>query len=120
MTISQVIKKKRIRKKKRVFVPALRGSPYKKAVVLKLFIEKPKKPNSAKRKVLQAKIKETEKIIRCHIPGEGYNLNKHSLILVRGGRAQDLIGFRYKPVRGKLDLEGVKSRVTRKTKFGIK
>lgn len=120
MTLRQVLNKKRIRKQRRNLVPALNGCPYKRATVLKLFIEKPKKPNSAKRKVLQAKIKETEKIIRCHIPGQGYTLNKNSLLLIRGGRAQDLIGFRYKPVRGKFDLLAVENRVTRKTKFGIK
>ncbi len=120
MTLRQVANKKRIRKVRRNLVPALNGCPYKRATVLKLFIEKPKKPNSAKRKVLQARIKKTDKIIRCHIPGSGYSLNKNSLIMVRGGRAQDLIGFRYKPVRGKLDLLGVENRITRKTKYGIK
>jgi len=100
-------------------VPNLKQCPQKKGVVERVFIEKPKKPNSARRKVAKVKLK-GGKIITCHIPGEGHTLSKHSVVLIRGGRAQDLIGVRYKPIRGKFDLKPVEGRISRRSKYGIK
>jgi len=99
-------------------VPALMKCPQKKGVVQKVFIQTPKKPNSAKRKVARVKLC-NDRFISCYIPGIGHNLIKHSVVLVRGGRAQDLIGVRYKPIRGKEDFEVLRSRVTRKSKYGV-
>lgn len=120
MTIAQLIRKKKIRKKKRNLVPALQGCPMKRATVVKIFEQAPKKPNSARRKVAKVKIKSSGKQISCHIPGEGHNLTKHSTVMIRGGRCQDLIGVRYKPIRGLLSFEPLNSRVTRKSKYGVK
>ena len=119
MTFEQLKKKKRVRILKRCAVPALKKAPFRKGVVQKVYIEAPKKPNSAKRKVIKVLL-HTKRIIRCHIPGIGHNLSKHSVVLVRGGRTQDLIGYHYKPVRGKFDLAPVAGRITRRTKYGIK
>lgn len=99
-------------------VPALKKCPQKRGVVQKMFIQTPKKPNSAKRKVAKVKLS-TGRIISCYIPGIGQKLSKHSVLLVRGGRAQDLIGVRYKPIFGKFDLRPPTNRVTRLSKFGI-
>lgn len=119
-TIRQLVnrfpRKSKIRKSK---VPALERSPFKIGTVRKVFIEKPKKPNSARRKVVRVELR-NKRLITCHIPGIGHRLSKFSVIMVRGGRTQDLIGVRYKALRGKFDLDGVEGRTTRKTKFGIK
>jgi small subunit ribosomal protein S12 len=103
---------------KRTLVPALKACPQKRGTVLKVFEQAPKKPNSARRKVANVKLS-TGRIIRCHLPGEGHNLQHHSMVLIRGGRCQDLIGVRYKPIRGKYDFEPLISRVTRKSKYGV-
>jgi small subunit ribosomal protein S12 len=120
-TINQLMKTKshRIPKKKKCKVKALEKCPQKKGVVQKVYIETPKKPNSAKRKAIKVKLS-TGRIIACHVPGIGHTLSKHSVVLVRGGRCQDLIGVRYKPIRGKFDCKPVEGRKTRKTKYGIK
>ncbi len=120
-TIHQLTKKKstRVFKKKKNKVPALKSCPQKKGVVVKVYIEKPKKPNSARRKCLKVKLS-TKRIVSCHIPGIGSTLTKHSVVLVRGGRCQDLIGVKYKPIRGKFDCRPVANRVTRRSKYGIK
>jgi small subunit ribosomal protein S12 len=93
-------------KKRRSSVPRLNGCPQKKGTVLKVFEQSPKKPNSAKRKVARVRLS-SGKFLTCHIPGIGHNLQQHSVVLVRGGRCQDLIGVRYKPIRGKFDFESV-------------
>ena len=119
-TLRQLVRyNKRVPKVKKCLVPKLKKNPQKKGVVERVFTVKPKKPNSARRKVAQVKLVNKKTLI-CHIPGEGHTLTKHSVVLVRGGRAQDLIGVRYKPIRGKFDLKPVESRVTRRSKYGIK
>jgi small subunit ribosomal protein S12 len=99
--------------------PALEGSPQKKGICLRVFIRKPKKPNSAQRKV--AKLKLTNgKIIQAYIPGEGHDLKEHNMVLIRGGRVQDLPGMKYKCIRGKLDLKPVFERRQARSKYGVK
>lgn len=100
-------------------VKGLLKCPQRRGVVQRVFIQSPKKPNSAKRKVANVRLT-TRRIVRCHIPGEGHNLTKHSVVLVRGGRCQDLIGVRYKPIRGVFDFLPLRSRRTRLSKYGIK
>jgi len=117
-TIYQRVKGRISKKVDRTLVPALRACPQKRGTVVKVFEQAPKKPNSARRKVANVKLS-TGRIIRCHLPGEGHNLQQHSIVLVRGGRCQDLIGVRYKPIRGKFDFEPLLSRVTRKSKYGV-
>ena len=99
--------------------PALKGNPQVKGVVLKVFTKKPKKPNSAQRKLVKIKLS-TNLIIDAFIPGESHNLQEHSMVLVRGGGVQDLPGIKYKCVRGKLDLAGVGHRKTSRSKYGTK
>ena len=119
-TVHQLIKSKskRIYKKKKNKVPALKKCPQKRAVVVKVYIEKPKKPNSARRKCIKVKLS-TGRVVSAYIPGIGHTLTKHSVVLIRGGRAQDLIGVKYKPIRGIFDCRPVQGRVTRRSKFGI-
>lgn len=118
-TISQLCRRhRRITKRIRPLVPALCCCPQKRGVVQKIFIQTPKKPNSAKRKVAKVKLS-TGRIISCYIPGIGHKLTKHSVVLVRGGRAQDLIGVRYKPIFGKFDFVPPANRVTRLSKYGL-
>lgn len=120
ITIHQLISNhKRIPKKKKCKTKALNQCPQKKGVVTKVYIEKPKKPNSARRKCIKVKLS-TGRIISCHVPGIGHSLSKHSVVLIRGGRTQDLIGVRYKPIRGKFDCKPVLGRTTRRSKYGIK
>ena len=110
---------KRKDKKIKSKVPRLGSCPQKKGTVQKVFEQTPKKPNSAKRKVARVKLS-SGKLVTCHLPGIGHNLQQHSVVLVRGGRCQDLIGVRYKPIRGLFDFAPVKGRKTRKSKYGIK
>jgi len=118
-TIQQLLKNKVSRKKVKTLVPALVSCPQKRGTVVRVFEQNPKKPNSAKRRVAKVKLS-TGRHIRCHIPGEGHNLQQHSIVLIRGGRCQDLIGVRYKPIRGKFDFEPLITRRTRKSKYGVK
>ena len=119
-TLRQLVRYNRRRTKtKKCIVPKLKKCPQKKGVDERVFTVKPKKPNSARRKVAKVRLV-NNKVLICHIPGEGHTLTKHSVVLVRGGRAQDLIGVRYKPIRGKFDLKPVEGRVTRRSKYGIK
>lgn len=119
-TITQLLRRKRIAKRKKSHVPALKKCPMKKGTVVKILEQTPRKPNSAKRKIAKVRIKSTNRIIACHIPGEGHNLTKHSTVMVRGGRCQDLIGVRYKPIHGLFSLEPLTKRITRTSKFGVK
>lgn len=107
-------------KKQRCMVPGLIQCPQKLGSVVRVFEQAPKKPNSARRKVARVKIKHTGRLITCHLPGEGHNLSKHSTVLVRGGRCQDLIGVRYKPIRGKESFSPLSDRITRLSKYGVK
>lgn len=119
-TINQLIRRPRSNKRlKEGKSPALGGNPFLKAVVLRVFTRKPKKPNSALRKL--AKVKLTNgNIIDAYIVGEGHNLQEHAVVLVRGGRVPDLPGVKYKLVRGKFDLAGVLNRATSRSKYGKK
>ncbi|KAG7192100.1 uncharacterized protein KQ657_002462 [Scheffersomyces spartinae] len=99
--------------------PDLEGNPFKKGVVLRVMIVKPKKPNSAQRKCCRVRLTNGH-VVTCFIPGEGHNLQEHNLVLVRGGRSQDLPGVKYKIVRGTLDCAGVANRQTARSKYGAK
>ncbi|KAF8443071.1 hypothetical protein L210DRAFT_959064 [Boletus edulis BED1] len=99
--------------------PLLDTCPQKKGVCTQIFIMKPKKPNSAKRKVARVKLSNGNSIM-AYIPGEGHNLQEHSVVLIRGGRTQDLPGVRYKMVRGALDFGGVAGRTQSRSKYGAK
>lgn len=110
---------KRKEKKRKSLVSRLEGCPQKRGTVVKLFDETPKKPNSAKRKCAKVRLT-TRRTLLCHLPGIGHTLSVHSVVLIRGGRCQDLMGIRYKPIRGTFDFEAVRGRITRKSKYGIK
>lgn len=105
--------------KKKSSVPAFQGQPICKGICMKVILKKPKKPNSALRKVAKIKLS-TGKVIHAHIPGEGHSLQEHGVVLVRGGRVRDLPGVKYKCVRGKYDLLGVRDRRTSRSKYGAK
>ena len=118
-TYSQLCRNKRKQKKKLNKTPALEGCPQKKGICTKLVLRAPKKPNSALRKV--AKVRLTNKVeVIAYIPGEGHNLQEHSIVLIRGGRVKDLPGVRYHIVRGSLDTAGVKDRKKSRSKYGTK
>jgi len=131
-TIHQLIKKGRKNKKKRKKVAGLsfyfnslknrntKGySPFKRGVCLKVFTTTPKKPNSALRKVARVRLSNGSEIT-AYIPGEGHNLQEHSVVLVRGGRVKDLPGVKYHIVRGSLDTAGVENRKQQRSKYGTK
>lgn len=118
-TISQLIRLGRTEKRRKTKAPALRGCPQKRGVCLQVKTQTPKKPNSALRKV--ARVRLTNGIeITSYIPGEGHNLQEHSIVLVRGGRVKDLPGVRYHIIRGTLDTAGVQDRKKSRSKYGAK
>jgi small subunit ribosomal protein S12 len=118
-TISQLIKYGREQKKKRNKSPALKKCPQKRGVCLQVKTMTPKKPNSALRKI--ARVRLTNGVeVTAYIPGEGHNLQEHSIVLVRGGRVKDLPGVRYHIVRGTLDAAGVNQRKKSRSKYGAK
>jgi small subunit ribosomal protein S12 len=118
-TINQLIRKPRQDKDVRNTVPALQGSPQKRGVCTRVFTTTPKKPNSALRKV--ARIRLTNGFeVTGYIPGEGHNLQEHSVVLIRGGRVRDLPGVRYHIIRGTLDTQGVSKRRQGRSKYGAK
>ena len=118
-TINQLVRKGRVPQKKRNKVPALSSCPQKRGVCTRVYTTTPKKPNSAMRKV--ARVRLTNGIeVNAYIPGEGHNLQEHSIVLVRGGRVKDLPGVRYHIVRGALDTAGVEGRLQRRSKYGAK
>ncbi|ODQ67432.1 30S ribosomal protein S12, partial [Nadsonia fulvescens var. elongata DSM 6958] len=100
-------------------VPDLDQCPQKKGVVLRVMILKPKKPNSAQRKACRVRLS-NGKVVTAYIGGEGHNAQEHSVVLVRGGRVQDLPGVKYHTIRGALDLGGVPNRTTGRSKYGTK
>ena len=108
-TINQLIKRPREKHKYRSKVPALDKSPQKRGVCMKVYTTTPKKPNSALRKVARVRLSNGQEVT-CYIPGEGHNLQEHSVVLIRGGRVKDLPGVRYHILRGNLDTQGVTSR----------
>jgi len=118
-TIQQLIRFKRKPKKKKSKSPALAGCPQKRGVCLRVYTTTPKKPNSALRKVAKVRLTNKEEVI-AYIPGEGHNLQEHSIVLVRGGRVKDLPGVRYHIVRGVLDTAGVEGRKQGRSLYGTK
>lgn len=131
-TINQLVRKGRKRKQKKVKSAALRGTwnalnrrtgstknPFKRGVCVLVRTMTPKKPNSALRKVARVRLS-NRKEITAYIPGEGHNLQEHSIVLVRGGRVKDLPGVKYHIVRGTLDTAGVSARVSSRSKYGTK
>ncbi len=104
ITTNQLIKYKRKPKKKKYQKPALKFSPHRKGVCVKVFTSKPKKPNSAIRKLARVKLS-LKQTVTVAIPGQGHNLQKHSIVLIRGGRVRDVPGVKYKIIRGKYDLD---------------
>ena len=118
-TVNQLLRKKRSRPKARNKVPALEQSPQKRGVCLKVYTTTPKKPNSALRKVARVRLSNGHEVI-SYIPGEGHNLQEHSVVLLRGGRVKDLPGVRYHILRGNLDTQGVANRKQRRSLYGAK
>lgn len=118
-TISQLVRKGREQIVKRTKSPALQSCPQKRGVCVRVFTQTPKKPNSALRKVARVRLTNTIEV-SSYIPGEGHNLQEHSLVLIRGGRVKDLPGVRYHVVRGTLDTVGVSDRKQSRSKYGAK
>jgi small subunit ribosomal protein S12 len=118
-TISQLLRKPRIKPIARNKVPALEGQPLKRGVCLKVYTTTPKKPNSALRKVARVRLSNGFEVT-AYIPGEGHNLQEHSVVLLRGGRVKDLPGVRYHILRGNLDTQGITARKKRRSLYGTK
>jgi small subunit ribosomal protein S12 len=119
LTIKQRLRNSRVKIKNKSKTLALSSCPQKKGICLKVYTVTPKKPNSAIRKVTRIKLTNGYEII-AYIPGEGHNLQEHSMVLIRGGRVKDLPGIKYKVIRGKLDCHGVKNRKKSRSKYGTK
>ena len=118
-TINQMIRKGRARSRSKGVMPGLKGSPQRRGVCTRVYTSTPKKPNSALRKV--ARVRLTSGVeVTAYIPGEGHNLQEHSIVLVRGGRVKDLPGIRYHIIRGTLDTSGVEDRRQGRSKYGTK
>ena len=118
-TISQLVRSGRATKPTKSKTPALRGAPQRRGVCTRVYTHTPKKPNSALRKV--ARVRLTSGLeVTAYIPGEGHNLQEHSIVLVRGGRVKDLPGVRYKVIRGTLDASGVRERNQARSRYGAK
>lgn len=118
-TISQLVRKGRKEIAKKNKVPALRACPQKRGVCTRVYTMTPKKPNSALRKVARVRLTNGEEVT-AYIPGEGHNLQEHSIVLIRGGRVKDLPGIRYHILRGVLDTQGVANRRRGRSKYGTK
>ncbi len=118
-TISQLVRKGRKAVFKKEKAPALRGCPQKRGVCTRVYTTTPKKPNSALRKVARVRLT-NGKEVNAYIPGEGHNLQEHSIVLVEGGRVKDLPGVRYHIVRGTLDTSGVSDRRNSRSRYGTK
>ena len=118
-TINQLVRKSREKFSKRNKVPALKSCPQKRGVCLRVYTTTPKKPNSALRKVARVKLTNGQEVT-AYIPGEGHNLQEHSVVLIRGGRVKDLPGVRYHIIRGTLDTQGLEKRRQRRSKYGAK
>ena len=120
VTKNQLIKNPRRPKSRSSKVPALKGSPQRKGICVKLFTRTPKKPNSALRRVARVAVLSTRARIIAGIPGEGHGLQEHGSVLIRGGRVPDLPGVRYRLIRGKYDLTPVVKRRQGRSKYGTK
>ncbi len=118
-TIQQLVRKGRVNLTDNSKAPALDSCPQRRGVCVRVYTTTPKKPNSAMRKVARVRLT-NQKEVNCYIPGEGHNLQEHSIVLVRGGRVKDLPGVRYHIVRGTLDTAGVGGRKQRRSKYGAK
>ena len=118
-TINQLLKKPRIKRKYSNKVPALEHQPQKRGVCVKVYTTTPKKPNSALRKVARVRLSNGHEVT-AYIPGEGHNLQEHSVVLIRGGKVKDLPGVRYHILRGNLDTQGVATRKQRRSLYGAK
>jgi small subunit ribosomal protein S12 len=118
-TVNQLVRKGRTTPKVKTKTPALRGAPQKRGVCTRVYTTTPKKPNSALRKVAKVRLTNGFEVIG-YIPGEGHNLQEHSVVMIRGGRVKDLPGVRYHILRGVLDTQGVKNRKQRRSKYGAK
>jgi small subunit ribosomal protein S12 len=114
-----LVRKGRSPKVTKTKAPALKGNPQKRGVCTRVYTTTPKKPNSALRKVARVKLSNGTEVT-AYIPGEGHNLQEHSMVLVRGGRVKDLPGVRYKIVRGALDTQAVKNRKQARSRYGAK
>lgn len=118
-TINQLVRKGRKKVKKKKSSPALGGNPQKRGVCTRVYTTTPKKPNSALRKVAKVRLSNGIEVI-AYIPGEGHNLQEHSIVLIEGGRVKDLPGVRYHIVRGTMDTAGVSDRKTSRSRYGTK
>src|SRR5512138_1069061 len=118
-TISQLVRQGRSRVRAKTTAPALAGCPQKRGVCLRVYTTTPKKPNSALRKVARVRLSNGMEVT-TYIPGEGHNLQEHSVVLLRGGRVKDLPGVRYHIVRGVLDTQGVEKRRKSRSMYGTK
>ena len=118
-TINQLVRQGRARARFKTKSPALKGSPQKRGVCLRVYTTTPKKPNSALRKVARVRLTNGMEVT-AYIPGVGHNLQEHSIVLVRGGRVKDLPGVRYHIIRGTLDTVGVQNRKQGRSKYGAK
>ena len=118
-TIQQLVRQGRSSKFTKSKTPALKGSPQRRGVCTRVYTTTPKKPNSALRKVARVRLSSGIEVT-AYIPGEGHNLQEHSIVLVRGGRVRDLPGVRYKVIRGALDAAGVDGRRQQRSKYGVK
>jgi len=118
-TINQLVRKGRKRMTKKTATPALKGNPQKRGVCTRVYTTTPKKPNSALRKVTRVRLTNGMEVT-AYIPGEGHNLQEHSIVLLEGGRVKDLPGVRYHIVRGTLDTSGVSDRTTSRSRYGTK
>lgn len=118
-TINQLIRKGRAQKEVKTKSPALKACPQKRGVCTRVYTSTPKKPNSALRKI--ARVRLSNKLeVTSYIPGEGHNLQEHSIVLIRGGRVKDVPGVRYHIIRGTLDTQGVNDRTNSRSKYGVK
>ena len=118
-TINQLVRQPRKRIVEKSDVPALQNCPQRRGVCTRVYTTTPKKPNSAMRKVARVRLT-NGKEVNAYIPGEGHNLQEHSIVLIRGGRVKDLPGVRYHIIRGALDTAGVSGRLQRRSKYGAK
>ena len=118
-TIQQLVRKGRKKLKSKSKSPALDSCPQKRGVCTRVYTTTPKKPNSAMRKVARVRLSHGKEV-NAYIPGEGHNLQEHSIVLIRGGRVKDLPGVRYHILRGNLDTQGVTSRKQQRSKYGAK
>lgn len=119
-TINQLVRKGRVRIISKSKAPALDSCPQKRGVCTRVYTTTPKKPNSALRKVARVRLTKTNVEVTAYIPGEGHNLQEHSIVMIRGGRIKDLPGVRYHIIRGTLDTSGVADRKKSRSKYGTK